>query len=156
MQDFCMAQILTYSSLWSVRSESSKYWIWQLVMSKLHEGMIFQFWYQMLNQKILKNQIFTSFFFKTLKFLYILIYYAINQHCWPFCWPNVDLFIFKRPNLKWYLTCIFNYYRIQCGVSPNLLYILKVTIIFKKRENVIFRKKLFFQESLDSPVFIFK
>ena len=68
MQDFCMAQILSYSPLWPVRFESSKYWIWQLVMSKLHEGMSFQFWHQMLNQKIFKNQIFRSFFFKTLKF----------------------------------------------------------------------------------------
>ena len=85
-----------------------------------------------------------------LKILYILIYYIFSQHCWLFCWPNVDLCIFKRPNLKWYLICIFKRYRMQFGVSSNLLYVLKVTIIFKKWKmwKCHFFERIFFFRSL--------
>ena len=75
-------------------NDSIQYWIWQLVMSKLHEGMSFQFWYQMLNQKILKNQIFTSFFFKTLKFCtfwYIIQLVNTVDQMLTFSFSNVQI-----------------------------------------------------------------
>ena len=138
-----MAQILSYSSLWSVRSESSQYWIWQLVMSKLHEGMSFQFWHQIVASKN----------FEKLNFHIILLFctfwYIIQLI------NTVDYFVDQM--MTFLFSNVFNHYRIQFGVSPNLLYILKATIIFKKCENVIFFERIFFfQESLDSPIFIFK
>ena len=59
--------ILPYSSLWSIRFESSKYRIWQLVVSQLYEGMRFQLWYKIWMKKKLNN-IFSYIFFWSLKF----------------------------------------------------------------------------------------
>ena len=156
MQDFCIAQILSFSPLWSIWFESSKYWIWQLVVSKLHEGMNFQFWHQMLNEKIWKNYIFTSFFFETLKFC-TFWYYTISQHCWPFCWKMLT-FTFSNiqlPNII--LFAWLNVKNIILGVVESTV-LFKIKVIFKKwniSKTSFFEKNFFFQDYPDWSILIF-
>ena len=146
MQDFCIAQILSFSPLWSIWFESSKYWIWQLVVSKLHEGMNFQFWHQMLNEKILKKLYFHIILLWDLKILYILIYYTISQHCWPFCWKMLT---FTFSNIQLPNIILFAW----LNVKNIILGVVESTVLFKSKlfsKNEIFQKRHFLKKTFFS------
>ena len=134
-----MAQILPYSSLWSIRFESSKYRIWQLVVSQLYEGMRFQLWYKIWMKKKINN-IFSYIFFWSLKFCtfwYIIQLVNIVDLFVEKCWPSN--FQTSNPQILSYL---------HGQMSKNI-------ILSVAESSVLFSNQNYFQKMKNFKIIIF-
>ena len=96
--------------------------------------------------KNLKKLYFHIILLWDLKILYILIYYTISQHCWPFCWKMLT---FTFSNIQLPNIILFAW----LNVKNIILGVVESTVLFKSKlfsKNEIFQKRHFLKKTFFS------